>query len=54
MKKISFTIVMIITIAFIAILYFTGNIGQYFGKYAENISLAAIGVILIVMLVKGK
>jgi cytochrome c biogenesis protein CcdA len=53
-KTASLTIVLVVFAVFIVILYFTDVIGSHFGKYAENVSLAIIGVILTLMLFKNK
>ncbi|MEG0924544.1 MAG: hypothetical protein RR313_06865 [Anaerovoracaceae bacterium] len=53
-RKASFVIVALVLVLFTGVLYITGVIGQHFGIMFENISLAVIGVILAIMLVKNK
>ncbi len=50
----SIAIILIVLAIFAAIVLFTGILGNFFGKKAENIVLIIIAVILAVMLYKSK
>lgn len=52
-KVASAFIVIICLVGFLAITYFTGYIGDMFGKTGENIALGVIGLLLIFALYKN-
>lgn len=52
--KVNLTILLLVLAIFGGIMFFTGMIGEFFGKTTENIVLCIIAVILAVMLYADK
>lgn len=51
MRKYAVAFVVIVLVAFLLILSFTGLLGEYFGPKAEMIGLIAVAAVLLILLI---